>query len=65
EHKRCADTKVLTPCFGADSWRQYLGAPIACRGGGVTSATEEDARQMECIYKELLGGGEEKGDKDE
>ncbi|MEG2074381.1 MAG: hypothetical protein RRY54_06420 [Angelakisella sp.] len=56
---------MLTPCFGTDSWRQYLGAPIACRGGGVTSATEEDARQMECIYKELLGGGEEKGDKDE
>lgn len=56
ERDRCDNTKVLQPAFGAKGWQQYLGAPIACRGGGVIAATEEDARQMERIYKGLLAG---------
>lgn len=54
ERDRCDNTRVLQPAFGAKGWQQYLGAPIACRGGGVIEATEEDARQMDRIYKGLL-----------
>lgn len=59
EQERCNNAGVAV-LFQAkkrnESWRQYVGAPIACRGGGVTVASEEDARQMEQIYRKLMGG---------
>ncbi|MEG0753331.1 MAG: hypothetical protein RR461_05830 [Angelakisella sp.] len=67
ELERCqaeGQAKVLQPSFGEEGWRQYLGAPIACRGGGVIAATEEDARQMERIYNGLLGGAKHKTDRE-
>lgn len=53
EQERCLAAKVVR-LPGGEGWRQYVGKPIACRGGGVTPATEEDARQMERIYSRLL-----------
>lgn len=61
ERERCDRGRALQPAFGAKGWQQYLGVPIACRGGGVIAATEEDARQMERIYKNLLSGKEKGG----
>lgn len=62
EAQRCeaSGKRVTFPAPGAESWRQYLGAPIACRGGGVKQATEADARQMERIYNRLLADRPEK-----
>lgn len=62
ERERCAGQRVEFPRAkaGKETWRQYVGAPIACRGGGVTAATEQDARQMDRIYRRLL---EDRGDK--
>lgn len=65
EAVRCENSKVLQPAFGEDGWRQYLGAPIACRGGGVTAANEEEAKQMERIYNGLLAGTGKEADRHE
>lgn len=58
ERERCIKEAQAVTFPGAgtrgDSWRQYVGMPIACRGGGVTAATEEDARQMEKLYRKLM-----------
>ena len=58
EAQRCRekDTLLVFPgkADGGDGWKQYLGAPIACRGGGITHATEKDARQMEKIYNRMM-----------
>ncbi|MEG1686874.1 MAG: hypothetical protein RR276_03220 [Angelakisella sp.] len=55
ERQRCqaAGAVVAFPQQN-EGWRQYVGTPIACRGGGVTAATEQDARQMETIYRRLV-----------
>lgn len=64
EAQRCSEKATLLTFpgkpDGGDGWKQYLGAPIACRGGGITQATEEDARQMEKIYKRMLAEDGEK-----
>lgn len=35
-------------------WQEQVGKPTAARGGGVTPATETDARQAEQVYQNLL-----------
>lgn len=54
ELERVGGNRVEFPTDKRESWKQYLGAPIACRGGGVIAATEEDARQMDRIYRGLM-----------
>lgn len=63
ERERCREQVVSFPAArGETGWQRYVGAPIACRGGGVTEATEEDAKQMDRIYRRLLADrGDKKG----